>query len=325
MTLLSRSRLLRVLLAAAAASAGAAVQAQPAWPAKPITIIVPFAAGGGTDVVTRAVAQLMGRQLNASFVVENRPGANSFIGAQAASRAAPDGRTFFMTSLTTHSINPYLFKSLPYSVSDFVPVGFLVGTSPVLFTSAANPVPDVRAVVAQGQARADGLNFAVPNASSRFATLMFGVRSGVKVTEVNFNATPQAHTEVSTGRVDYIFGDFTAGGGLYEGRRLKALAIAGPRRLGSHPEIPTMAEAGVTGVEVEIWAGLFAPRGTPQDTIQKVNAALNRALQDAGVQDILRKGSQDARPMSPEQFGAYVEAQYQHWGAMARALKIQPE
>lgn len=325
MTPLSRSRFLRFSIAAAAAAALPAVHAQPSWPAKPITIIVPFAAGGGTDVVTRAVGQLMGRQLGTTFVIENRPGANSFIGAQAAAKAAPDGYTFFMTSLTTHSINPHLFRNLPYSPSDFVPVGFLVGTSPVLFTAAGNPVADVKAVVAQGQGTSDGLNFAVPNASARFATLMFGIRSGVKVTEINFNSTPQAHAEVSTGRVDYIFGDFTAGGGLYEGRKLKALAIAGPRRLGSHPGIPTMAEAGVPGVEVEIWAGLFAPKGTPPDAVQKVNAALNRALQDPGVQDILRKGSQDARPMSPEQFGAYVEAQYQHWGAMARALKIQPE
>lgn len=311
-------------LGVAALACATIVHAQ-AWPAKPVAIIVPFAAGGGTDVATRAVAQLMGKELGTSFVVVNRPGANSFIGAQAAARAAPDGYTFFMTSLTTHSINPFLFKTLPYSPSDFAPVGFLVSTSPVLFTATDNPVSSVKAIVAQAATRPDGLNFAVPNASARFATLMFGLETGARIVEVSYNSTPLAHTEVAAGRVDYVFGDFTAAGGLYDARKLKPLAVAGPRRLGAHPEVPTMAEQGVPGVEVEIWAGLFAPNGTPQEAIDKTNAALNRALQDRSVQDIFRKGTQDSRPMTPAEFGAYVEAQYRHWGAMARALKIQPE
>ncbi|NML44828.1 tripartite tricarboxylate transporter substrate binding protein [Ramlibacter sp. G-1-2-2] len=321
-----RSTFIRGALALAAGLAcAAASQAQPAWPARPVSIIVPFAAGGGTDVTTRAVAQVMGKQLGASFVIENRPGANSFIGAQAAARAAPDGYTFFMTSLTTHSINPFLFKSLPYSLSDFAPVGFLVGTSPVLFTASGNPAAKVKDVMAQAAARPDGLNFAVPNASARFATAMFRLKTYSKVVEVNYNSTPQAHSEVAAGRIDYIFGDFTAGGGLYDGRKIKPLAVAGPHRLSTHPEIPTMAEEGVPGVEVEIWAGLFAPKGTPRDIIDKVNAALNQALKDPVVQDIMRKGTQDTRAMTPAEFGAYVDAQYQHWGAMAKALNIQPE
>jgi tripartite-type tricarboxylate transporter receptor subunit TctC len=183
----------------------------------------------------------------------------------------------------------------------------------------------MRAIIAQGAGRSDGLTFAIPNASSRFAALMFGYQTGIKVTEVNYNSTPQAHAEVATGRVDYIFGDFAGGGGLHEARKIKAIAVAGPRRLTTHPEVPTMMEQGVSGVEVEIWAGLFAPKGTSPDTIAKVNAALNRAMQDSSVQEILRKGTQESHSMTPTEFGTYVEAQYQHWGAMARTLKIQPE
>lgn len=309
-------------LTLALAAGGASAQA---WPAKPITLIVPFAAGGGTDVVTRSVAQVMGKALGASFVVDNKPGGNSFIGAQAAARAQADGYTFFMTSLTTHSINPWLFKSLPYALADFVPVGYLVGTSPVLFTASGNAAADLKAVVVASGARAEGVNFAVSNSSSRFATLMFGNKTQTRIVEINFNSTPQAHAEVASGRVDYIFGDFTAGTGLYEARKIKPIAIAGPRRLGAYPQIPTMAEAGVAGVEVEIWTGLFAPKGTPDDIVQKMNAALNAAVTDPGVLEVMRKGTQDARPMSPSGFGAYVDAQYQHWGSMARALKIQPE
>ncbi len=314
----------RTLLAGLSLFAATGASAQ-SWPSRPITIIVPFAAGGGTDVATRSAAQVMGRILGASIVIDNKPGGNSFIGAQAAARAAPDGYTFFMTSLTTHSINPYLFKSLPYSISDFTPVGFLVSTSPVLFASSTNPAADLRAVVAQAAGGAEGVNFAIPNSSSRFATLMFGQKAGVKIVEINYNSTPQAHAEVASGRVDYIFGDFTAGSGLYDAKKIKPIAVAGPRRLGSHPDIATMAEAGVPGVEVEIWAGLFAPKGTPADAVQKMNAALNQAVKDPAVAEVMRKGSQDTRQMSVSEFTAYVDSQYQHWGAMARALKIQAE
>lgn len=313
------------ILAASALMALAGIACAQAWPSKPITIIVPFAAGGGTDVITRSAVQVMGRQLGTSFVVDNKPGGNSFIGAQAAARAPADGYTFFMTSLTTHSINPWLFKSLPYALTDFVPVGYLVGTSPVLFAAAGNPAVDLKAVVASAKARTDGVNFAIPNSSSRFATLMFGNKASVKIVEINFNSTPQAHSEVASGRVDYIFGDFTAGSGLYEAKKIKPIAIAGPRRLGGYPNIPTMAEAGLPGVEVEIWVGLFAPKGTPAEIVQAMNSALNAAVKDASVAEVMRKGTQDARPMSPAEFGSYVDAQYQHWGTMSRAIKIQAE
>lgn len=299
-------------------------QAQ-SWPSRAITIIVPFAAGGGTDVATRAVANLMAQDLKATIVVDNRPGGNSFIGARAAARAAPDGHTLFMTSLTTHSINPYLFKELPYSPSDFTPVGLLTTTAPVLMTAADNPVQDARGVVAHAAREPGGLNFGVPNASARFATAMFASLSEATVTEINFNSTPQAHAEVAAGRVHYIFGDFSAGGSLVEGGRLKALAVAGPRRLTQQPHIPTMAESGLPGVEVEIWSGLFAPKGTPEAIIQKINAALNRALQDTKVRDIFRKGAQDSQAMTPAEFSRYVDEQHAHWGRMAARLKIVPE
>lgn len=309
------------LLATAAASHGWAQT----FPSRPITIIVPFAAGGGTDIATRAVATLMGKQLNTSFVVDNRPGGNSFIGATAAARAAPDGYTLFMTSLTTHSINPHVFRSLPYALSDFVPVGFLAATLPVLITQSGNPANNVRDVINQAAAKPGGLNFAVPNASSRFATEMFSLMAKTKVTSINYNSTPQAHAEVVSGRIDYIFGDFSAGGGLIESGKLKALAVAGSKRLSMFPNIPTLAESGLPGVEVEIWAGLFAPKGTAPEVVDKVNAAMNTALKDPQVRDIFLKGAQDSRAMSPAEFGRYVDGQYQHWGQMVKTLNIQPE
>lgn len=299
-------------------------QAQ-SWPSRAITIIVPFAAGGGTDVATRAVANLMAQELEATIVVDNRPGGNSFIGARAAARAAPDGHTLFMTSLTTHSINPYLFKELPYRPSDFTPVGLLATTAPVLMTGAGNPVQDVRGVIAHAARESAGLNFGVPNASARFATAMFASLSQAQVAEINFNSTPQAHAEVAAGRVHYIFGDFSAGGALVEAGRLKALAVAGPRRLTQQPHIPTMAESGLPGVEVEIWSGLFAPKGTPEAVVEKINAALIRALQDTKVRDIFRKGGQDSHAMTPAEFGRYVDEQHAHWGRMAARLNIVPQ
>jgi tripartite-type tricarboxylate transporter receptor subunit TctC len=314
-----RAALLAVYLVLVSSWAGAQSPA-----AHPVTVIIPFAPGGGADVATRAIVHLMGQELKTRFVVDNRPGANSFIGAQMAARAAPDGHTLFMTSLTTHSINPHLYKSLPYKLSDFTPVGLLAVTSPVLFVRPGS-VSSVKALMAQSIGKDGGLDMGVPNASSRFATDMFASLSGTKVTRVNYNSTPQAHAEVVAGRLDAIFGDFSAGGNLAEAGRLKPLAVAGPRRLTMQPDIPTMAEAGVPGVEVEIWAGLFAPQGTSQDQVNRLNTALNNALQDPQVREMFRKGAQDIRTLSPAEFGRYVDEQYAHWGRMAQRLQIQPE
>lgn len=317
------SPLLSWLLAATLCATTGAALAQ-AWPAKPITVIIPFAAGGGTDVATRAISALMGTELKTSFVIENKPGGNSFIGAQAAARAAPDGHTLFMTSLSTHSINPHLFKTLPYKLSDFTPVGLLAATYPVLFVRPG-AAGSVKELVAQAAGKEGGLNLGVPNASARFATDMFAILSGARVTKVSYTSTPQAHGEVVAGRLDAIFGDFSAGGALAEAGRLKALAVAGPRRLSMHAQVPTMAEAGVPGVEVEIWAGLFAPQGTPPEIVARLNTALNNALRDAQVREIFHKGAQDSRPMSPAEFGRYVDEQHAHWGRMAARLQVQPE
>ncbi len=323
-TLINAFTARRALLAASVLMVTCGMAAAQSWPSRPITIVIPFAPGGGTDVATRAIATLMGQELKTSFVIDNKPGGNSFIGAQAAAKAAPDGYTLFMTSLTTHSINPHVFKTLPYKVADFAPVGLLAATYPVLFVRPG-AAGSVRELVAQASGKEGGLNFGVPNASSRFATDMFSILSGAKVTKVNYNATPQAHGEVVAGRLDAIFGDFSAGGALAESGKLKAMAVAGPRRLSMHPSVPTMAEAGVSGVEVEIWAGLFAPRGTPADIVQRLNAAMNKALTDPQVRDIFQKGAQDSRAMSPVEFGRYVDDQFAHWGRMAARLQIQPE
>lgn len=314
----------RACVAAACLTLASGWASAQTWPARPITLVIPFAPGGGTDVATRAIANLMGQELKASFVIDNKPGANSFLGAQAAARAAPDGHTLFMTSLTTHSINPHVFKSLPYKVSDFTPVGLLAVTYPVLFVRPG-AAGGVKELVAQAMAKEGGLDLGVPNASARFATDMFASVSGAKVTKVNYNATPQAHAEVAAGRLDAIFGDFAAGGALAESGKLRALAVAGPRRLSMHAEVPTMAEIGVPGVEVEIWAGLFAPRGTPPEIVNRLNAAMNNALRDPQVREIFRKGAQDSRAMTPAEFGRYVDEQYAHWGRMAQRLQIQPE
>lgn len=319
-----KSPLWRAGLAAACLCLASTWASAQTWPARPITLIIPFAPGGGTDVATRAIATLMGQELKASFVIDNKPGANSFLGAQAAARAAPDGHTLFMTSLTTHSINPHVFKSLPYKVSDFTPVGLLAATYPVLFVRPGAS-GSVKELVAQAGTKDGGLDLGVPNASARFATDMFASISGAKVTKVNYNATPQAHAEVAAGRLDAIFGDFSAGAALADAGKLKALAVAGPRRLSMYPDIPTMGEAGVPGVEVEIWAGLFAPRGTSPEIVSRLNVALNNALRDPQVREIFRKGAQDSRAMTPAEFGRYVDDQYAHWGRMAQRLQIQPE
>ena len=302
--------------------------AQPAYPAeKPITIIVPFAAGSGTDVLARALTVGMTQDLKgANFIIDNMPGANGLIAAGAAAKAAPDGYTLFMTTNTTHSVNPVIYKKLPYDPNtDFVPVGLLGETAPALLTAATNPVNSVREMVEASKKKPAGLNFAATNTSSLAATQLLKVKTGGNFVVANYKSAPQALTDLTGGTIDYFFGDLASGGALVRGGKIKALAVVSDRRLPGFPQVPTMSDAGYPGVEIAIWIGLFAPKGTRPEIVERVNKALQATQKRPEFIKALADAAVNVRPTGTDIFSAYVAAQYWRWSKLAKQINLQAE
>lgn len=319
-------RLLYNWLAAALLLAAAGTSVAQSYPAKPIRIIIPFAAGSGTDVNTRQVGTGMTEFLRTALVIDNRPGVNGIIAAELAANSPGDGYTLFSTTLTTQAVNPHLFKKLPYdALNDFVPIGMIGQTAPVLMRGTGIPAASVKEVIEMARQKPGTLNFAVTNTSSQFATEFFRRQANVQIELVNYKSAPQALNDVVSGRIDFIFGDLASGAGLAKAGRLQPLAVASSRRLSSHPNLPTMAEAGVPGVEIDIWVGLFAPKGTPPEIIGKLNQALVASQQKEQTKAMLAQVAMTPRSTTPAEFAQYVRQQYDQWGRMVKELGIQPE
>ena len=304
----------------------AAVAQAQSYPSKPIRMIIPFAAGGGADTNMRQILPEMNKQVQGQFVIDNRPGANGIMAAEIAAKSAPDGYTIFVATNSTHSANPHLYKKLPYdALGDFDPIGMVGQTAPVLLKGAKLNVANLKQVVELARKSPGTLNFAITNTSSLLSTEAFKRAAGVKLTNINYKSGPQAVTDLASGHIDFVFGDMATAGGLIKAGRVQPLAVASARRLAAYPEVPTVAEAGVPGVEVEIWVGLFAPRGTPREIIADLNQALIASLQLEGTKANFATVGMDARPMATQEFIQYVRQQYEHWGQMIRDAGIQPE
>jgi tripartite-type tricarboxylate transporter receptor subunit TctC len=323
---------MKTLISALAALIGLSAlpaSAQIAYPGdKPITIIVPFAAGSGTDTLARILTKNMaeGDFRNATFIVEDKPGADGIIGASDAAKAAPDGYTWFMTTNTTQSVNPYIHKTLPYDpVKDFVPIGLLGETAPALLTSGTNPVTTVKEVVDLVKSKPGQLNFASTNTSSLAGAQMLEVRTGGKVVIVKYKSAPEALTDTMSGTMQYFFGDLASGGGLTRAGKIKALAVLSDRRLPGFDQVPTMAEAGYPGMEIPIWIGMFAPKGTPADIVERVSRAIVTAQGKQEFIDALARGAVNVRSTTPANFAQYVAGQYQMWGKLAKEINLEQE
>jgi tripartite-type tricarboxylate transporter receptor subunit TctC len=316
------------LLAALLAVIPIAGLAQANYPGdKPVTVILPFAAGSGTDVMGRALLAGMTAQMKGvTFVIDNKPGANGIIAATAAAKSAPDGYTLFFTTNTTHSVNPVIYKKLPYDPNtDFAPVGLLMETAPALLAAANSPANSLKDVVEMAKKKAGGLNFATANTSSLAATQMFQRMTGANLAIANYKATPQALTDLAGGTLDFFFGDLASSGALVRGGKLKALAVLSDRRLPGFPQVPTVAEAGFPGLEIPIWGGLFAPRGTPVAIVEQLNKAMVAAEKDPELIKAVEAAAGNVRATSTAAFTTYVAEQYARWAKLAKDINLQAE
>jgi tripartite-type tricarboxylate transporter receptor subunit TctC len=317
--------LARILIAGAATLLAHAANAE-TYPSKTVTIIVPFGPGSATDTVTRVVALKLGEALKQSFVSETRPGANGAIAALFVARAAPDGYTLLMSTNSPSSAVPFMVKNPSYdAVKDFAPVARVGSFTLMLVVNSQLPIKSVKELIAYAKANPGKLSFASGNSSGIVAGETLKHWAGIDMLHVPYKSTPPALNDVLGGRVSMMFVDLTSGLPHVKAGTLRALAVTRLKRSTLFPELPTMDEAGVTGFDMDSWAGLFAPANTPPAVIATLNAPLRKVIDSDEVKSKLAAVGFEAFSSSPEEMGDFVKLQLGKWGKMIKDAGIQPE
>jgi tripartite-type tricarboxylate transporter receptor subunit TctC len=294
---------------------------------RPIRLIVPFAAGSGTDVSARLLATSLSESMKRAIVIENRPGALATIGTDAAAKSPPDGHTLVATGSTAIAAAPSLFKSLPYDpVKDLAPVA-LVATAPLaLFVSAESPVRTVQDLVALARAQPGKLNYASGNATGAVAGEMLKQSAGVDLFHVPYKNSPQALNDLAGGQVSMMFNDIAGATPLLKAGKIRAIAITSRTRSRLLPDVPTMAEAGFANYELYNWVGIFAPAKTPADTVAYLSREIAKVIAQPEFRERFERVGLDlAAPGTPAEFGAFVLREIDLWSRQIRAAGIQPE
>ena len=312
---------LRNLLLAALLAFGGAAFAQ-AWPSKPVRIIVPYPPGGTSDILARAVGQKMQEQYGQPVVVENKPGATGNIGADLVAKSPPDGYTVLLADIGSLAIAPSVVKSLPFDpVKDFAPVVMVAYSPHLLVVHPSVPARDAKELIALARAKPDSMNFAVSGigGANHLAGIEFAQRAGIKWTYIPYKGGAQALTDMVGGQAQVMFNGMLATYPFVRDQKLKALAISSAKRFPAVPDIPTVAEsAGMPGFETGSWQGIVAPAGTPPDIVRKMHATVTAILATPEMKERLDKAGAEVRPMSPEQFGAFIRSEKERWGKVAK-------
>ncbi|MDM9561515.1 Bug family tripartite tricarboxylate transporter substrate binding protein [Bordetella petrii] len=317
----------KILGAALLAAASAAAAAQ-AYPERPVRLIVPFGAGGITDIVARQVGQELGNALGQSIVVENRPGAGGVIAAQAGASAAPDGYTLFMGTVGTQVVNPLIRKGLAYDPQrDFAPVG-LVSSSPYLLAIRAGLEPrDYAQLVDYARKHPDALNFgSAGNASSPHLGLeLLNLTAGIRIMHVPFKSGSEAVNAAVGGQVDVVMDASPVIMPQVQAGRLRALVVAAERPLPSAPGVPTSGEAGAAALQISSWNAFYAPAGTPAPVLRTLNAALQKALSSPALGERLAAQGTQLYGGSPEEYRQFIAAEQAKWADIIRRADIRVE
>jgi tripartite-type tricarboxylate transporter receptor subunit TctC len=317
--------LLRILVAAGATLLGVAANAQ-TYPSKPITIIVPFGPGSATDTITRIVSQHLGVALGQSIVVENKPGANGAIAAAYVARSAPDGYTLFMSTNSPHSAAPSLNKSIGYDpVKDFAPLTRVGSYTLMLVLHPDVPAKSIPELIAYAKANPGKLSFASGNTSGVVAGETLKFWAGIDIIHVPYRSAPPALNDLLGGRVSMMFNDLTTGLPHVKANKLRALAVTRMQRSSLFPELPTMHEAGVTGFDMDSWAGMFAPASTPPDVVARLAAELRKIIDNPDVKARTASLGFEAFSSTPDELGEYVKVQLVKWTKMIKDARIEPE
>lgn len=296
-----------------------------AYPSKPIEWVVPYAAGGGTDVVARVLSEPMGKALGQSIIVVNKPGAATNIGADAVARAKPDGYTILTGDTGTLAANPYLYKKLSYSAEkDFAPVGLLVRFPMLLVVNSQLPVNNYAEFVEWAKQQAKGVSYGTPGAGNphHLAIELLRLQSGLNFVHIPYRGSAPAVQDVVAGQLPFMFVDTAAGIQHVQGGKIRAIAVASPARLPTLPDVPTLDEQGLKGFEAYAWQGIVAPAATPKERVAKLSDALQSALKQADIVAKLEGMALEVTPSTAEEMDAYASAERNKWRRVIEESQI---
>jgi len=292
-----------------------------AYPTKPVTIIVPFAAGGTTDILARIIGQALTAELGQPVVVDNRAGAGGNIGGQAAAKAAPDGHTLFMGTVGTHAINASLYKKMPFDpVKDFAPLTRVANVPNLLVANPAQPYKSVKDLIAYAKANPGKVNFGSSgNGSSiHLSGELFKSLAKVDMQHVPYKGSAPAVTDLLGNQIGIMFDNMPSAIQHVRSGKLVPLAVTTAKRSPELPNVPTIAEAGVPGYEATSWFGMFAPAGTPAPVLAKLNAAIVKVLGQPDVKKKINEQGAEVYSETPEQFAAFIQAESVKWGKVVK-------
>jgi tripartite-type tricarboxylate transporter receptor subunit TctC len=331
---ITRRRTLRTLAATAiwtalGLSTGGSVWAQTAvWPTpgKPVRIVLPFPAGSGTDGNVRQIAKQLQDQLGGHpVIVDNKPGAGTFIGAAEVARAAPDGHTLLYTIVITHTQNPHLYAKLPYdAMKDFTPLTQVMKSATVLVTQASAPYNNIAELVAYAKAHPGKLNFASFSAgsTSHLNGELLMQRAGIQMVHVPYKGTPEATRAVLAGDVQLYFDGTTTAIPQIRAGKMKALGTATPVRVPVLPDVPTIAEQGIAGLDIVGWQGLFGPGNMPPELAARLSGLLRQVVTSPEMVKLIEQQGAQPSGISGADFAGIVKNDYERWGEVIRAAKI---
>ena len=333
MAVLRSKRRFAVQLAALASAAavltlgGTSALAQAAWPTKPVRIVVPFAPGGTTDLLARAVAPELSKAFGQQFVVDNKAGAGGNLGAEAVAKSAPDGYTLLMGTVGTHGINRALYPKLPYDpIKDFAPITLVASVPNVMVVNAelarANGINSVPDFIKLAKSKPGKLNMASSGngTSIHLAGELFKSQTGLFMTHIPYRGSGPALLDLVGGQVDVMFDNLPSAMQLIKSGKLKALAVTSAKRSNALPDIPTIEEAaGLKGFEATSWFGLLAPAGTPPDVVNRIQQEVARALSNAAVNEKMLAQGAIPSGNTPAQFAVLIDNEHKKWAQVVRA------
>jgi tripartite-type tricarboxylate transporter receptor subunit TctC len=295
------------------------------YPTRNVTLVVPYSAGGGNDAMARIVADHMSRSLGQQIVIENRGGAGGTIATRAVAKAAPDGYTLVIGGTGTLAINPTLYTNVGYDPrKDFAPVGLIATSALVILVHPKVPVKSVKELIELAKKEPGKLNYASagPGSGIHLGTELFASMAGVKLTQVPYKGSAPALNDLLGGHVDIYFSSLPPAVGITAQGKVRALAVTGLTRSHVFPDLPTVDEEGVKGYEAVLHYGIAAPAGTPRPIVDKLNAALRKALDAPQIKDALVKTGAEARPSTPDEYAADIDREETKWSRIVKAVGV---